>query len=262
MNLIRHLRECTSVREAAPILSKLKAGPGIRKLVETSMLLSNSNDPQQRDHAYGFMDKAIQEILDNNNNGAREDGSEQSSDNVEPYSNVSKTSKNGENSMVSMQGITNQWDNNQSSAMYTGVIEPSVASELIQETPLDTNQMMRQMNHVVTETINNFYRKQILPFQKLVKQQREAIKYLSIKLEKNKRNRNSLDMAFKETTNSLTTQANIQMDNQRIPVAPTLHNDKYWQPLIEIHSHKGPTKDDIRNEIIKLNRDISLGLIH
>ncbi len=66
MNLIKKLQECTSIEEANPILAKLKARPSAKKLVETAIILSNSPDKQQQDHAYGFMKTAIQELEDGN----------------------------------------------------------------------------------------------------------------------------------------------------------------------------------------------------
>lgn len=126
MKLIKKLQECTSIEEAQPILAKLHARPSAKKLVETAILLSNSEDPQQKDHAFSFMETAIKEMEDdangkhaeedqlnntkigemddddeektiheeelkNNNNGSREEGSEQSTDNTEPYPQVAGT---------------------------------------------------------------------------------------------------------------------------------------------------------------------------
>ncbi len=50
--------------QADPILTKLNAGPAVKKLVETALALSNSPDPQQRNHAYSFMESAIRELED------------------------------------------------------------------------------------------------------------------------------------------------------------------------------------------------------
>jgi len=47
--------------QADPILSRLGAGPAVKKLVETALILSNSQDPQQRGHAYSFMESAFKE---------------------------------------------------------------------------------------------------------------------------------------------------------------------------------------------------------
>ncbi len=48
--------------QADPILTRLGAGPAVKKLVETALALSSSQDPQQRNHAYSFMESAIKEL--------------------------------------------------------------------------------------------------------------------------------------------------------------------------------------------------------
>ncbi len=56
--------------QADPILTRLGAGPAVKKLVETALALSSSQDPQQRNHAYSFMESAIKELEDGENRGA------------------------------------------------------------------------------------------------------------------------------------------------------------------------------------------------
>ena len=62
MKLLRKLQECSTIGQADPILTKLGAGPAVKKLVETAIILNNSQDPQQRNHAYSFMESAIREL--------------------------------------------------------------------------------------------------------------------------------------------------------------------------------------------------------
>ena len=62
MKLIKRLQECSTIGQADPILTRLGAGPAVKKLVETALILSNSQDPQQRNHAYAFMESAIKEL--------------------------------------------------------------------------------------------------------------------------------------------------------------------------------------------------------
>ena len=64
MSNISKLRECTSIAEADSILSKVRAGPAIRKLVETGILLRNHPDKQQREYGLSFINSAIQEAED------------------------------------------------------------------------------------------------------------------------------------------------------------------------------------------------------
>ena len=62
MRLIKQLQECSTIGQADPILTRLGAGPAVKKLVETALILSNSQDPQQRNHAYSFMESAMREL--------------------------------------------------------------------------------------------------------------------------------------------------------------------------------------------------------
>jgi hypothetical protein len=67
LKLIKKLQECATIGQADPILTKLNAGPAVKKLVETAIILSNSPDQQQRNHAYSFMESAIRELEDDDN---------------------------------------------------------------------------------------------------------------------------------------------------------------------------------------------------
>ncbi len=100
-DLISKLKECTTLGQADPILSQLGAGAAVKKLVETSIILSNSSDRQQRSHAFSFMEAAIHEL--------RTSGSHQATYRNSPYPNPGHYSNNGENSMMHMQGAMNQW---------------------------------------------------------------------------------------------------------------------------------------------------------
>jgi hypothetical protein len=240
--------------QADPILTKLGAGPAVKKLVETAIILNNSQDPQQRNHAYSFMESAIkeldgtvgsapnemgqfgnedglsnnqiseqnddnnddiehklvheqkdddddkennlkEEVLDNHNNGPREDGSEQSTENEEPYPGTALDSTNGEKPMQDMDGSINQW--NETGGMPPGAgmgqppmgqppmgnmpgLAPDVAQEMgmimPEIPPFNTNQMMRQMQYTVDNVVKNLYRKQIAPLQRILKHQKEIQK--------------------------------------------------------------------------------------
>ncbi len=67
------LQECSTIGQADPILTRLNAGPAVKKLVETAIILSNSQDPQQRSHAYSFMESAIKELEDEDDHKEREE---------------------------------------------------------------------------------------------------------------------------------------------------------------------------------------------
>jgi len=194
LRLIKKLQECATMGQADPILTKLGAGPAVKKLVETALVLSNSQDVQQRNHAYSFMESAIKELedgednedsklyrkmheqdddddehklheeeLDNHNNGPREGGSEQSSDNTEPYPGTGKDSTNGEKPIQDMSDTENQWS--ETNGMIVPGLAPDagagLAPDIAQEMgrnmpappPMDTNQMMRQMQYTAIHEI-------------------------------------------------------------------------------------------------------------
>ncbi len=275
MKLIKRLQECSTIGQADPILTRLGAGPAVKKLVETALILSNSQDPQQRNHAYSFMESAIkelensdvadenhppvdknkqghlehdqnervspiqeeddddddddireqtddedkrereqnhdnedknehklhEEILDNHNNGPREDGSEQSTENREPYPGTGRDSTNGEKPMQDMDNTQNQWNETGPGMIPngmpgngmppqpiqqndSGMIVPGLAPDIAQEMgmqmpappPMDTNQMMRQMQYTVDNKMRNYHNKIVAPLNRLLKQQKETIR--------------------------------------------------------------------------------------
>lgn len=297
MNLIKKLQECSTIAQADPILLKLHAGPAVKKLVETAIILNNSTDPQQRSHAFSFMESAIKEMEDddkdplheeemgqhshedglpnkpiggegsrpenkvmseeekdydddkdhkiheeelkNHNQGGRTDGSEQSSDNTPPYPGEGKDTTNGEKPMQDMDGTINQWNETggmpppggagmppgapmqQAGGMPPGAgmppggapgMMPGLAPDVAQEMgmvlpnlpPMDTNQMMRQMQYTVKNMMTNYHKSEVEPLRKqlqeqsrqysddtkqyntILKQQRYAIKTLSQELQETK----------------------------------------------------------------------------
>ena len=243
--------------QADPILTRLGAGPAVKKLVETALALSSSQDPQQRNHAYSFMESAIkelenenkadpglgpdvdddinapklteekdndeekiheeeddkknnnnehklhEEVLDNHNNGSREDGSEQSTDNVAPYPQQGIDTTTGEKPMQDMDDTVNQWS--ETNGMIVPGIPPvqnagmppaggapggmpggmpGLAPDIAQEMgmqmpappPMDTNQMMRQMQYTIRHEMKNYDRKVVAPMMRHLKAQKEALK--------------------------------------------------------------------------------------
>ena len=265
--------------QADPILTKLGAGPAVKKLVETALALSSSQDPTQRNHAYSFMESAIkelesedslgadaglgpsvddginapklkeeedddndkklheeekdddvfkklheqddddkdhklhEEVLDNHNNGPRQGGSEQSTHNTAPYPGEGVDTTNGEKPMQDMDGTVNQWSetngivvprlppiengggmgNGMNGGMGNGMdmnggmngapqgpgLMPDIAREMGQgmpaPPPMDTNQMMRQMQYTVQQEMRKYHNKVVIPLNRIITQQREAI---------------------------------------------------------------------------------------
>ncbi len=186
--------------QADPILTRLGAGPAVKKLVETSLLLSNSTDAQQRTHAYGFMQEALRELeLDNHNNGSREDGSEQSTENEEPYSGEGQSTNDGGRPMQDMAKHQDQWNETDGQGMvvsglppYNGM-DPTVAQELaskIKTKPkMNTDQVLREMDYIIETSLQNYHKHVIAPLREQLKRgnatikiQREALKALTFQL--------------------------------------------------------------------------------
>ncbi len=211
MSTISKLRECTSIAEADGILSSVRAGPAIKKLVETGILLRNHPDKQQREYGLSFINSAIQELelppnetptpaespglktkgdhfvkeeelAGGNKNGTA--GSEQSSDNTEPYPQVADSSEDGQKDMEKMDDTENQM-----TEMMPGMgggmpgmmpgLDPQVAEQMgqgmPQMPPMNTPQMMKQMQY----TLERYHRNVVLPLRKTIVQQKEAIMQLS-----------------------------------------------------------------------------------
>lgn len=310
MNLIKKLQECKSIEEANPILAKLKARPSAKKLVETAIILSNSDDPQQKDHAFQFMATAIKELEDdgdkkksdhfeetdddddldghklheeelkNHNNGQREEGSEQSSQNVEPYTGEGKDTTNGEKPMQDMDGTTNQWNETGPPGMPGQMpggmpgqqqqppmgqmpgqlpgLDPSVAQEMgmimPNLPPMDTNQMMRQMQYTINKTVETLHRKEIVPLQKMIIQQKEAIKSLSIKITETAKSNHSMTLDID------TMRKNASASFREIESSPMENNPMYMgKPMSGLqpnHTRKKDQLDMARSEITEMDKII------
>lgn len=287
MQLIKKLQECATIGQADPILTKLNAGPAVKKLVETAIILSNSPDKQQRNHAYSFMESAIKELedddkdddikeekmgmhgnedglsnptigaegdnkvseeedddkkdhkiheeeLSNHNQGPRTDGSDQSSDNTEPYPGEGEATLDGEQPAKDMADTVNQWSEamppggmppGQPGAMPPqqmaipppqqnggGMIVPGLAPDIAQEMgmgmpappPMDTNQMMRQMQYTVKNIINDYHKRVTAPMNDrlnaTIKQHREAILIQKTTINQQKEAIKELSAELRETS--------------------------------------------------------------
>ena len=331
MKLIKKLQECATMGQADPILTKLNAGPAVKKLVETALVLSNSQDPQQRNHAYSFMESAIKELeddeklkeeemgmhgnedglnnhkigeqedddeedkeretheenekdkehkiheeeLSNNNQGGRTSGSEQSTDNTEPYPGEGKDTTTGEKPMQDMDGAVNQW--NETGGMPPGVppgvppgmqpgmnglgempngggmIVPGLAPDIAQEMglgmpqppPMDTNQMMRQIQYTVQNVIKDYDKRVVTPMMQHIKNQRETLlkqkdvmKKLAREIQETKTNSGSLKLDldsikknssahFRETVPTIQNFTSTENNNARNIVQPIPNQQRF-----------------------------------
>ncbi len=301
MTLIKKLQECATIGQADPILTKLNAGPAVKKLVETAIILSNSPDQQQRNHAYSFMESAIRELEDankeddikeekmgihgnedglnnptigaegektvseeknndendhkineeeltNHNQGGRTDGSDQSTENKEPYTGEGEPTLDGEQPAKDMADTVNQWSEthgmppgqpggmppggmppNQMAGMPPnggGMIMPGLAPDIAQEMgmgmpappPMDTSQMMRQMQYTVKNIINDYHKRVTAPMNErlntTIKQHREAILQLKTTNKQQKEAIKELSTELRET-NATSGSMKLDLDTLR-----------------------------------------------
>jgi len=210
MSLRHKIQECTSISDIDRALSGRRVRPSFRKILETAVLLSNHPDKMQREYGAQFMQTALQEadLLDKaekpaspESDGIEKDdvikeellaggnqdgtgGSEQSTDNTEPYPQVAKDTDEGEKPMDKASGEDQMKEGFPPASgppmpgMMPGM-EPGVAAEMgghmPQLPPMNTNQMMRQMQYTLNETLKRY----VLPLRQQIKVQQEAIKKLS-----------------------------------------------------------------------------------
>jgi len=224
----KKLQECTSVDQANQILNVLKAGPAVRKLVETGVMLRNHPDPIQRQYGSSFIQAAIREEEEDNNEKKEQvpadeqptphhgddaekpieeelladgdkdgnEGSEQSTENKEPYPLVAGETPNSDiESMTSASG-ENQMKEDMGGG-YPGMIpglEPGVANEMGNNmAPLpqmNTPQMMKQMHYTVTEAMKRY----VIPLRNVIKAQQEAIKSLSRRVQESEARTGSMKL--------------------------------------------------------------------
>ena len=233
-NIIRQytkrLQECTNVDQATQILNGLRAGPAVRKLVETGVMLRNHPDPVQRQYGSSFIQAAIREEEDEEKkddtkeqvpdveqptphhgedaeepikeellaggNQSGTGGSEQSTHNTEPYPQEGGMAPNSD-----IESMTSASGEDQMKEMGAGGfpgqipgIEPSVAEQMGNNmAPLpqmNTPQMMKQMHYTVTEAMKRY----VIPLQRVIKAQQEAIKSLSKRVQESEARTGSMKL--------------------------------------------------------------------
>lgn len=210
------LQECTNMIQAEPFLRG--SSPTFRKTVETAIALSNHADPNQRALGQNFWASVLQEqelpanerptpaespglkvkgdgfvkeeeLAGGNKNGTA--GSEQSSDNTEPYPQVAKDSEDGSKDMEKMEDTDNQMTENfppmpGMSGPMGGMpgMDPNVLKQMgpqmPQLPPMNTPQQVQQMQYTVKEAMKHYVgplREQVIKLTKanqfLAKQVRE-----------------------------------------------------------------------------------------
>lgn len=251
----KRLQECTNLDQANQVLIGMKAGPAIRKLVETGVMLRNHPDPIQRQYGLSFVQAAIREAEEdekkNNNNtheqvpadeqptphqgedkldvikeellaGGDQDGtggSEQSTDNTEPYPQVAKTAPNSD--IESMEQASGEDQMKEAGGMWPGGIpgiEPSVANEMGNNmAPLpqmNTPQMMKQMQYTVQEALKRY----LVPMRTIIKAQQEAIKSLSKRIQESEARSGSMKLDIASVK-----QHAVARVQETVPGFPTVH---------------------------------------
>lgn len=171
------LQECRTITEAEPFLRGRSAT--FRKIVETAILLQSHPNPQQQQIGNQFMATAIQELdaaeeptpkespglktkgdhfvkeeelAGGNKSGTA--GSEQSSDNTEPYPQVAEDSEDGQKDMEKMDDTENQFSEmGGMPGMMPPGLDPQIAQQMAPQMPqipqMNTPQQVQQMQYTV-----------------------------------------------------------------------------------------------------------------
>ena len=162
-------------------------------------VLQEASDMEKSEEPASPHDKGIkskddgfikEETLDNHNPENQDKGGQQSSDNVEPYPQVADDSDDGSKDMEKMDDTENQMKEAfppsggmpPQGGMPPMGLEPNVANkmgaQMPQLPPMNTNQMMRQMQYTLNETLKRY----IVPMNNRLRVLQEAIKKLSYQI--------------------------------------------------------------------------------
>jgi len=274
MNSLDKLREAKTMAEADPILRKLGASGPIRKLVEASILQRMSPNPASYEYGVQMVTEAIQfldkeeepaspetpgvkpkndhfvkeETLDNHNPETGNTGSEQSTENVEPYSGEGK--QTGDEDMVNAPDTTNQMSEMAIPPILNeevGGLHPDIAKQMGAKMPtippMNAGDQMKQTRY----TMQKYHETVVAPLLKHSKMQDAAIKKLSQQIQETqaKAGTYTLDM---DVTRNNTNPANIRETvNQPTTMQELIATRKTFVDL-----------DQTRNEIRTLNNQMSI----
>lgn len=256
-SLIESLREAKTLAVADPILKQLGANSVEMKLVEASILQRMSPNPASYEYGVGMLNTVIRKLdpvirelepeeepaepespglkikddhfvkeeeLANGNTGERNVGSEQSTENTEPYS--GEGTKTGDEDMINAPDTENQMSEMQTPfpdiivSKEMGGLHPDIAkgmgSQMPKIPPMNPADQMKQTRY----TISQYHETIVKPLVTHMKKQDAAIKILSQKVKETeaKAGTYSLDMdiiksnapaRLRETVASNSTPANI-----------------------------------------------------
>lgn len=257
MKTIRKLQEVSTVSEAEVILRENKAGPAVRRLVETGIALKNHADPNQRQLGQSFILDAIreveeddlkeanggvkpmnspsagevdlekkinEEVLSNHNPHTANAGSEQSSDNTQPYPQEGKDAPNSD--IESMQTASGENQMKEAGLPPIGIpgqmpgMDPRVAAEMGQKMPqmppMTLPQQMQQTQYTINETI----RRTILPYLKEIKQIKGAVTSLQKQIQEIQLSKSGIALDMNKLNHTPAIPVRITETQGRSPLDP------------------------------------------
>lgn len=282
MTLVKKLQECKSINDIDKLGINLR--PTFRKTLETAILLSNHPDKLQREYGAQFMRTVLQEAergedavtapseadglktkgdrfvkeeeLSNHNASAGNAGSEQSSDNTEPYPQegtddevTGMKSATGEDQMKEAgfpMGQPQQPPMGGNGFPMPGM-EPGVAGEMgaqmPQLPPMNTNQMMRQLQYTLNETLQ----RHVIPLRNELRVQRETIKKLSLQIQEVEAGKGAMKLDIAHVRDNA-------MARTLNPIHETVTNvmDEKGSP-VRVHS-KAHDTESARMDIVELDK--------
>lgn len=222
---MKSLKECTTLQEAEPFLRK--ATPTQKKVIETAFALRAHPNATQQALGEQFWQTAIQEMdkaeepTPHHDNGLKSkgdhfvkeeelaggnksgtEGSEQSTDNTEPYPQEGSQSENGQKDMEKAEGTENQFSEMMPNMMpQMPGMDPHVAQQMAPQgnmPPMSTPQQIQQMQYTVKEMTKGMVQ-EIRKLQNHVGFQNKAIKDLNTKLQETQSLKGGLDLnGYKE----------------------------------------------------------------
>lgn len=245
----KRLRECSNLDQANQVLNGMRAGPAIRKLVETGVMLKNHPDAIQRQYGSSFIQAAIREAEEDEKKeqvpaneqptpkhgkdaeepikeellaGGDPDGnqgSEQSTDNTEPYPQVAGTEPDAEG----MESSTGEDQMKEAGGMFPGAmagLDPSVAEQMGNNMPpmppMNMPQQMKQMQYTVTEALKRY----VVPMRNVIRAQQEAIKNLSKRVQESEARTGSMKLDIATVRQHAMASPHIQ---ETVPGFPQIH---------------------------------------
>jgi len=278
-SLIDRLREAKTLADADPILRQLGADGPIRKLVEASILQRMNPNPASYEYGVSMLNEAIQyldkdeepaspetpgvkvkndhfvvkeETLDNHNPEGGQAGSEQSTENTEPY--TGEGTKQGDEDMTNAPNTENQMSETGGEPPFPknlsemDGLHPDIAQQMGAKMPtippMNAGDQMKQTRY----TIQKYHETIVVPLLKHSKAQDMAIKKLSQKIRETEARNGTYTLDMDVIKNNSTT----RVRETTVPV----------NPIEQVAATRIPNKDfDLtqkRNQIRTMNNHMSI----